>query len=128
MLRGRNGFFLIALLALLQCMAPLLHAHAFGVGQGEGVHLHDVIAAYPGDFDSVQAICEEAPAIGMAQEHRQDGALLLAASQTPALLPAFPAVPGQVARAPFSSHEAPSSGRRDVRLFPFPQAPPLPLM
>ena len=80
----RKDFFLpiLFLLALLQCLAPLLHAHAYGMSVTAGVHLYDVdevgqapdgVAGGP----TLVADREEAPAIGMAQEFRQDGGELL---------------------------------------------------
>jgi hypothetical protein len=40
MIRKWNSLLLIVLLTFLQCLAPLLHAHAGGIHAGDSGHLH----------------------------------------------------------------------------------------
>lgn len=125
---GRSRFFLLVLLALLQCLAPLLHAHTHGIPATAGVHLHDLDGLYAfdgmaSDTLSLAAQRDHAPVIAMARELRQDCAIELAGADQPAapahwLKPSFgvplPAVPFSVS----------SPGGRCRYSHPFSQAPP----
>lgn len=125
---NRNTFVLIVLLALLQCFAPLLHAHTLGGGHDGGVHLYDVAELHSGGFDSgntpvFSAHGDESPAIGMAQEYRQDGAMLLFDVAQPVLLQSPPLASRQESF-PFHTHYAAPPGVSSGHFIPFPQAPP----
>lgn len=125
---GRNRFFLLMLLALLQCFAPLLHAHTHGIPASAGVHLHDLDGLYAAngtapDTPLLTAQRDDAPVIAMASELRQDCAIELASADQPAapahwLKPSFE-VPSLV-----SPLSAPLPGGRCCYSHPFSQAPP----
>lgn len=87
MTQSRNSFVLILLLALLQCFAPLLHAHAHGQSGVSGVHLHAGIewqlAGYSSSTTNLIAERVDAPVIAMVQEYRQDSAMLLSDADQP---------------------------------------------
>lgn len=125
---NRNSFVLIILLTLLQCFAPLLHAHTFGVGQSGGVHLYQATVSHAGGSDNthahlVSAHGDEAPAIGMAQEYRQDSAIVLSDVAQP-LLEQFPRISSRYEHHPLDSHHAAPPGGSSSHLIPFSQAPP----
>ncbi|MBZ0105661.1 MAG: hypothetical protein K8H84_08515 [Sulfuricella denitrificans] len=125
---NRNTFVLIILLTLLQCFAPLLHAHTLGAGQGGGVHLYDVSRSHVGGMDAVHtqvmsAFDDESPAIGMAHEYRQDSAMLLSDVAQPLLLQS-PPVSACHEQFPLVSHDAALPGGSSGHFIPFSQAPP----
>jgi hypothetical protein len=126
---SRNSFVLILLLTLLQCFAPLLHAHTFGDAQGSGVHLYDVAELHSGELDGghTHALSahagDESPAIGMVQEYRQDSAMALSDAEQP-LPPLFPQVSSRSERFLICFHAASPPGASS-HLIPFSQAPPL---
>ena len=125
---SRNSFVLIILLTLLQCFAPLLHAHTLGVGQGGGVHLYEVAEFHSASFDAahshvLSAHGDESPAIGMAQEYRQDSAMLLSEAAQP-LLVQFPQVSSRYERCLLNPHGASPPGGCCSHFIPFSQAPP----
>lgn len=121
-------WFLVAIFAMLQGMAPLLHAHLGGDrGGATGVHMHGAPSQGHGDaaaLDVSHALPDESPAIGVGQELRRKGSFdlpdLATAPAEPVALPSaarrwsvpLPAEPTYVGRAP--------------RLTPPAQAPPLP--
>ena len=77
---SRNRFVLIFLLTLLQCFAPLLHAHTHGSPVASGVHIYGVDELAVADSSKPAFTAERgesAPAIAMAQEYRQDSAIAL---------------------------------------------------
>lgn len=128
MTRGRNSFFLLVLLALLQCFAPLLHAHTHGGPAPAGVHLHDLdglhaVNGMVSDTPSLTAQWHHAPVIAMASELRQDCAIELANADQPTApahwLKQSLAVPSLD---PFFSVSPP--GGRCCYSHPFSQAPP----
>lgn len=79
-------FLLVALLALLQCLAPLIHGHLGGHADAhEGIgefyaHFHadefNTALASASDTPAFTAASDETPAIGVSQEFRQDNFLL----------------------------------------------------
>lgn len=125
---SRNSFVLILLLTLLQCFAPLLHAHTFGVGQGGGVHLYDVVELHSGGLDAghtqvLDAHGDESPAIGMAQEYRQDSAMVLSDVAQLALVQ-FPQISSRYGQSLPTAHGASPPGGSCSHFIPFSQAPP----
>lgn len=69
---------IILFLAFLQCLAPLLHAHPFGVSIAKGVHLHWGLD-YEADATDEQVASQgyapsmaECPAIGMEKPLKPD--------------------------------------------------------
>jgi len=77
---SRNKFVLILLLALLQCFAPLLHAHTHASFATNGVHIDgmdELAVADSGKPAFTEEGGHDAPAITMAQEYRQDGTIAL---------------------------------------------------
>lgn len=77
---SRNKFVLIILLALLQCFAPLLHAHTHGSSVASGVHIDGMGELAIADSGQPAFTAErghDAPAITMAQEYRQDSSIAL---------------------------------------------------
>lgn len=129
MISRRNRFVLLLLLTLLQCFAPLLHAHTLGLGQDGGVaHLHEVDDLHAdvlgGDHTVLEhAHATESPAIGIAQEYREDHVL--------ALNDAEPAVPASSFQFPLLFRQpllevfnAAPPGVSRPHTTPFSQAPP----
>lgn len=78
---SRLKVFLIQLLVLLQCLVPLLHAHAQGVSIESGIHIHvDYLPLVlplvdKSKCDAITVV--DAPAIGITQEIKRDQLLLL---------------------------------------------------
>lgn len=129
MMPNRNSFVLIILLTLLQCFAPLLHAHTFGVGQDGGVHLYEVSKLHSGDQHAahphvIDAHGDESPAIGMVQEYRQDSAILLSNAVQPLLLLQSPQISSQPEQLPLDPLYAAPPGGSSSHFIPFSQAPP----
>lgn len=87
MLQNRKKFVLLLLLALLQCFAPLLHAHAHGSSLASGVHIDGVDEQVAVDSGKSVFMPERnnTPAIAMAQEYRQDGTIALTDADQPVL-------------------------------------------
>ncbi len=128
---SRNRIFVLFLMTLLQCFAPLLHAHAHGISVEGKVHMHGggqapMLASlhheHP-ELPSFVADRDEAPVIAMAQEFRHDSSIFLSDPSQPTLtksIPEFsivrsdPVVPACVA----------SRGGHFRHFLPFPQAPP----
>lgn len=124
----RTRFVLLILLTLLQCFAPLLHAHAFGVGHSGGVHLFDAAERHSAGLDAahtqvLSVYGDESPAIGMAQEYRQDSAMLLSDAAQP-LLVQFPHISFRSERFLLDSPGALPAGGCYRHFIPFSQAPP----
>lgn len=79
MFPSRLKFLVVALVALLQCFAPLIHGHA-NAHELDGVshvHLHgdvvEVIEQVPGATPAVDKAHDHTPAIGVAKEFKRDG-------------------------------------------------------
>lgn len=85
MFTSRNKFVLLLLLALLQCFAPLLHAHAHGSAVVSGVHIDGMDELHAADSGTpvLTAERENSPAIAMAQEYRQDSTIALSGADQP---------------------------------------------
>ncbi len=85
---SRNKFVLLLLLALLQCFAPLLHAHAHGLSVANGVHLDGVDELFATDSGkpSLMAERDDAPTIVMVQEYRHDSTIALSDADQPVLV------------------------------------------
>lgn len=131
MISSRNRFLVLILLALLQCFAPLLHAHAHGVSVTGKVHLHGegeahapalLLHDHP-ELLSFTADRDEAPIIAMAQEFRHDNTMVLSGDPQPAVPPTFSEF--SLARAFTLEPARPVfPGGRCSYLSPFSQAPP----
>lgn len=134
MTRSALKFVLIGVLALLQCFAPLLHAHAGGVGAvGAEVHLHadefhsvarfDMRAPDTG-WQSAQAYADYSTVISMAREFKPEPALFVPAA--PEVLPSQPITLGEFARDGPCDCAATVIPHSVHRAFdrPFSQAPP----
>lgn len=128
MRKKSTSFFLILLLTLLQCVAPLLHAHAMGTQASGGVHVHDDFdwtgkTGHQTGFAEIGAVSStDAPAISVAKERKQEGSIAVAdpsgvvPRQTVEL--AQPTGQSQSALPPLPFHRSPHF------LLPLPQAPP----
>lgn len=119
----------VFLLTLLQCLAPLLHAHAGGLGRLGGIHFQteEALPIGPGFSKGPALLVErqDSPAIGVASEYKDERAGLDAYTPLPAASPRPPvpalrrgnAMPGS-ARIVFS--------RQRNHFLPLSNAPPLP--
>jgi len=126
---SRNNFVLILLLALLQCFAPLLHAHTHGSSVASGVHIDGVDELAIVDFNKPAFTAERgdgAPAIAMAQEYRQDSAIALPDADQAILAAPALSLNTVFFRVPFLAASIDSSfpGGPLVHSRPFSQAPP----
>jgi hypothetical protein len=128
---GRNRFIVLILLALLQCFAPLLHAHAHGIsvegkvhmhGEGEAPVLASSIHEYSG-LPSFVADRDESPVIAMAQEYRHDSTIALSDDPRSALTNYSPEF-SLVRPIPVETVCVVPPGGRCGYLSPFSQAPP----
>lgn len=76
----RIRFIIVACIALLQCFAPLIHAHAHEVPGEAHVHIHadelDIPAQAPGATPRIKAPDSTSTAIGVSQEFKRDFFLL----------------------------------------------------
>lgn len=123
---SRNKFVLLLLLALLQCFAPLLHAHTHGSSVAGGLHIDGVGELVVADSGKSAFMAErvEAPAISMAQEYRKDSVIALPDDDQPAL--AVPVLSAVSFQGPFLAASIVTSfpGGPLVHSRPFSQAPP----
>ena len=92
MIKGCRNFYWVVLLAVLQCFAPLLHAHVTGHSQSSGIHFHadDDMLEHVGTLAGMpefKAAKTEYPAIGVAQEYKKDYAFLVVSDDVPFLSP-----------------------------------------
>ncbi|MDO9190284.1 MAG: hypothetical protein Q8K43_00265 [Sulfurimicrobium sp.] len=128
---SRNRFFVLFLMALLQCFAPLLHAHAHGVsvegkvhmhGEGKAAMLASLHREHP-ELPSFVAERDEAPVIAMAQEFRHDSSIAL--SDPPQLALPVSFLEFSLVR-PVQAEPVCTASPEDrcSYLSPFPQAPP----
>ena len=86
MTRKWRSLGLIALLSMLQCIAPLVHAHVSGDFHSDSMHFHlngDILdhagaATVKPELSNVKA---EFPTIGMAQGYKNDYILFLTDNQ-----------------------------------------------
>ena len=123
-MKRTTTFVLILWLALLQGLAPLLHAHAGHGSQGQAIHTHTLLAAdhaYPAERQADASQRDAAPVIGMADEHRPSDVLVVADAGVALKKPPIPkeapaAMPSLIASA---GADKPSSF-----VLPWPQAPP----
>lgn len=76
MIRKWNTLLLIALLTLLQCLAPLLHAHAGGLHSNEAGHVHlDALHVAPLQAHTEFRIdLSDTPSVSVPAEYRRDQA------------------------------------------------------
>lgn len=125
---NRNKFVLLLLLALLQCFAPLLHAHAHGSSVVAGVHIDGVGDLLVADSGKPAFMEErvEAPAITMAQEYRKDSTIALPDVDQPVLAAPVSSLTAVSFPAPFlaASFVTLFPGGELVHSRPFSQAPP----
>lgn len=89
---------IVFLLAFLQCLAPLLHAHPLGVSAARGVHFHSGLDyVSPGSAQTAdhadEPVATEYAAIGMEKPLKQDFhdavGFVLAAAVLPVFLTLF---------------------------------------
>jgi hypothetical protein len=131
MFSSHKRFLILFLLTLLQCFAPLLHAHAHDVSVVGKVHLHGegevhtpafLAHEFPG-LPSIMADRDEAQVIAMAQEFRHDNTMALSGDPQPVMAMSFPEF---LLSRPRQSEPASlvSPGGRCSYLSPFSQAPP----
>lgn len=93
----------ILLLAFLQCVAPLLHAHPDSVGSGkQGVHAHVF-------HESIELYC-------LSSERESCSELRIAALDTPILVTSDEFFPSLNGAAPLSGFVIPQGGRRPAIL------------
>lgn len=131
---SRNKFVLLLLLALLQCFAPLLHAHAHahGIGGASGMHLDGVdelLVAVSGK-PAFLADRNDAPAIAMVQEYRQNRAISLHGVDQPVLAASALSVSTVFFQLPFLATSVVTAlpGGAPFYSRPFSQAPPAALI
>ena len=76
---NRNNFAVLLLLALLQCFAPLLHAHVHGYSAASGLHLDgvDELLAVNSGEPAFEAAQDDAAAIAMPAELRHKSTIEL---------------------------------------------------
>lgn len=125
-------FPLLMLLALLQCFAPLLHAHAHDAPAVAGVHLHDLDG-----WRAADALASDAPAfmadhghdqvIAMAREFRQDSVMALVDDDQPGASSAV-FVAGTAVFRVLRPLSASPPGCFSSHIRPYPQAPPFSLI
>jgi len=126
---SRNKFVLILLLALLQCFAPLLHAHTHGSSVASGVHIDGVDELAVADSSKPAFTAERgesAPAIAMAQEYRQNRIIALPDADQPVLAASALSFSSIFFQLPFLAAlfvSAPPGGPL-IYSQPFSQAPP----
>lgn len=128
---SRNKFFLLLLLALLQCFAPLLHAHAHGLSMAGGVHLDGVEQLLVTDSGATSVMAErgDAPAIAMAREYRRDSIIAVLDAAQPVLATPLFSFPAAFFDLPLPVAIVITPPARPLNYSrPFPQAPPLPLI
>lgn len=131
MTSGRIRLLVLFVLALLQCFAPLLHAHAHGAAAEGRVHLHGESGGHllvphsheASVFSSFLADHDEAPVIAMAQEFRHDSAIVLSGETPSGLTATFPEPPF-VRMLPTEPTHLAFPGGSCAYLSPFSQAPP----
>lgn len=119
---------LALIFALLQCIAPVAHAHISGGSADHGIHLPDIQLQYGHGASQLSgsAAVQESPAISAAQGFERNDEPASASSQTtyadfmpqPAAEKSAPHY-----RTPFHLLTLPSASSRK----PYPQAPPAPL-
>ena len=76
---NRNKFAVLLLLALLQCFAPLLHAHVHGLAAAGRVHIDgvDELIAVNSGGPAFEAAQDDAAAIAMPAELRHRSTIVL---------------------------------------------------
>lgn len=79
MRKNTLNFCLLLALTFLQCLAPLLHAHAGGLHVTSHVHVHDygleLSASHSGHEQEFTADLCDSPVVGVASEFRRDSAI-----------------------------------------------------
>lgn len=126
MMRKWNLIPLVVLLTFLQCLAPLLHAHAGGLHSGPigHVHLAALSIAPPAGQTELRADHSDAPSLSVPAEFRRDPAV---SGGEPAALPValpYPSLPVAFSAPLVQLHLAPLPFRLST---PPAQAPPLQL-
>jgi len=76
--KNTKNYCLLLVLAFLQCLVPLLHAHAGGLHVTSHVHVHDFglrLSASPSAYErEFKADLSDSPVVGAASEFRRDSA------------------------------------------------------
>lgn len=76
MRKNTQNYFLLLVLTFLQCLAPLLHAHAGGLHVAPHVHVHDYGLELPAsrlahELELKADLCDS-PVVGAASEFKRD--------------------------------------------------------
>ncbi|MDO9063855.1 MAG: hypothetical protein Q7U25_01445 [Sulfuricella sp.] len=78
MRKNTQNYCLLLALTLLQCLVPLLHAHAGGLHVTSHVHVHadglKLSASHPAHEQELKADLSESPVVGAVSEFRRDSA------------------------------------------------------
>jgi len=118
MLNSWPKFLVVLLVATLQCVAPLIHAHTNGVPGNHDIHTHGEEASAVPSVQALEVDQHHGQAIGVAKEYKRDYTLPFfdAAVSAPAI-----SLPQTVSLAPDSWRSFAAPGIRFTR--PSPQAP-----
>ncbi|MDP2827261.1 MAG: hypothetical protein Q8O37_01510 [Sulfuricellaceae bacterium] len=132
MFRNHSRFFILILLALLQCFAPLLHAHTHDVPATIGVHLHDLdgrhdLGLAAPDVPTFLADHGDVQVIAMVHEFRQDSSMEVVGADRP-ILPAYSLASGVTVSFLLESTPASLPWRPRPHVRPLSQAPPASLI
>ncbi|MHB0985895.1 MAG: hypothetical protein ACYC05_09935 [Sulfuricella sp.] len=76
-MRNRSGkFYLLLVLAFLQCLVPFLHAHAGGLHVPSHVHIHidDLVPSHSAHPSELRSDSSDFPVVGAATEFKRDSA------------------------------------------------------
>ena len=88
MRKNALNYCLLLVLTFLQCLAPLLHAHAGGLHVTSHVHVLDygleLSASHSGHEQEIKADLCDSPVVGTASEFRRDSAVDGFAGMAPA--------------------------------------------
>lgn len=129
---SRNKFVLLLLLVLLQCFAPLLHAHTHGLSVASGVHIDgvDELLSASSGIPAFKAERNDGPAIAMEQEYRRVRADALHDANQPVLPTSAILFASVFLRLPFLAVSFVTRPPRGPQIYslPFSQAPPLKLI
>ena len=111
-------FLVVLLVASLQCVAPLIHAHTNGVPGTHDIHSHGEETGAAANIQVLDVDQHHGQAIGVAKEYKRDYTLTFfdAVDLTPSL-----SLPQTVSLAPDLWRSYASPGIRFIR--PSPQAP-----
>lgn len=118
MLNFYPKFLLVLLVASLQCVAPLIHAHTNAAPGNHDIHTHGEETSAAASIQALDADHHHSQAIGVAKEYKRDYTLPF--FDAAVLIPAI-SFSQTISRAPDSWRSYTSPGIRFTR--PSPQAP-----